>query len=297
MALALGAFAFSANAQVELFDDIENYTFGDISGQASHWRTWSGNPTPEESADVSADQALSGAFSMLVDGVGAPAGIDQLLLIESQPDSGLYTVQFSMYVPTGNEGFFNTQGLITEPQGGSFLTTDIYFNRAGGSPGVGDIGNGAVTWPFPHDEWFSVNLVYDLDNQTWSMDVAGAPAVTDRPFNDTSVPYLGGIDFYAPSTTTTYYIDDITLAQGILGVDDFAKEVFSVYPNPVKDVLNIQSKANVESVVIYDILGKVVLSTRPDAVSPAIDMSGLTSGAYMVNVTIDGTSKTVKVIK
>ena len=95
------------------------------------------------------------------------------------------------------------------------------------------------------------------------------------------------------------FFDDITLFKGdiTLGVNDFSADKFSVYPNPVTDVLNIVSKVAVDNVTVYDILGKVVLQENPGKISPAINMSNLASGAYLVKVTIGNSSKTVKVIK
>ena len=94
------------------------------------------------------------------------------------------------------------------------------------------------------------------------------------------------------------FVDDVDYRQGnVLSNDEFSATNFSVYPNPVKDVLNIESATAVDSIEVYDVLGKRVLTASPDRISPSIDMSALTSGAYMVKVTIGNASKTVKVIK
>ena len=296
MAIAVCAFAFTADAQFT--DDFEDYTFGPLFNDI--WTTWDGNNDGAQNIEVVAEQPLSGAFSGKI-GPGAAAGGPQDAVLDfggvAQNGTGIWTVQWMMYIPSGNSGYFNIQGSV-DPSADvnrEFLSGDIYLNEGNLTPGEGDDDNGGGTFTFPHDDWFLVKVECDTDAMTYvlTVDQTTIPAV---PYNATANAF-GGVDFFSAEPETTYYVDDVVFAQGVLGVDDFSKEVFSVYPNPVKDVLNIQSKANVESVVIYDILGKVVLSTRPDAVSPAIDMSGLTSGAYMVNVTIDGTSKTVKVIK
>ena len=67
--------------------------------------------------------------------------------------------------------------------------------------------------------------------------------------------------------------------------------------NPVRDILNISSKAAVDIITVYDILGKIVLQDQPDVISPSINMGALASGAYLVNVTIGNASKTIKIIK
>ena len=39
------------------------------------------------------------------------------------------------------------------------------------------------------------------------------------------------------------------------------------------------------------------MNVNPGVVSPSLNMSSLNAGVYLVNVTINGTSKSVKVIK
>ncbi|HBL78656.1 T9SS type A sorting domain-containing protein [Aequorivita vladivostokensis] len=301
LALAIGAFSFSSSyAQIDQTDDLESYSLGPISAQSPLWKTWSGDEGGPEDGIVTVEQASSGTQSLKIDEVGAPAGKDQLYIFDSQPDSGIYTVQFSYYVPSGNEGYFNIQGTINpgDQSPGSFLSPDLYFNPDNMTPGQGQTGDASFVWTFPHDAWFTVRMVFDMDAQTFEMWVDGTEAIPAGTFfNDLTVPYLGGIDFYAPSEFSTYYVDDIVTAFGLLGVDDISETAFSVYPNPVKDVLNISSKNAVDNVTIYDVLGKTVLTVNPGAISPKVDMSGLSSGAYLVQVTIGNATKTVKVLK
>ncbi len=297
LALCLGVFSLSSYAQIEQSDDFESYTPGLISPQDPQWRTWSGDNTTTENGIVTLEQSNSPTQSMKIGpGVAGGGPQDQLFLIASQPFFGTYQSQWMMYVPSGNEGYFNVQGTINTPQTGSFISSDIYFNQNNGSPGVGS--TPGFTWAFPHDAWFPVFMEFDIDAKTWQMDVNGVNAIpAGTPWNDATAPYLGGFDFFSTSAFTLYYIDDLLVGPGILGTNDFSAEVFSVYPNPVKDVLNITSRAIVDNVTVYDMLGKVVLQDNPSTISPTINMSGLSNGAYMVKVTIGDTSKTLKVIK
>ena len=301
LAFTLGAFSLSTSyGQIDQQDDLESYSPGPISSQGDYWKTWSGEEGGPEDGIVALDQSNSGSQSLLIDEVGAPAGKDQLYLIDSQPDTDIYTVRFSMYIPSGKEGYFNLQG--ETPAGsqgdGSFLSPDIYFNPDNMTPGQGQVADGSATWAFPHDACFPVELILDLDNKTLQMNVDGLPAILEgTPFNDMAVPYFGAIDFYAPSEFTTYYIDDVVTAFGLLSTEDFKADKFSVYPNPVKDFLNIETVNAVDQVVIYDVLGKVVLQENPSTISPRINMSNLPTGAYLVKVKIGNSSKTVKVLK
>ncbi len=69
---------------------------------------------------------------------------------------------------------------------------------------------------------------------------------------------------------------------------------FSVYPNPVKDVLNISSQKAVEKVEIYSPAGQLVLM---ETHKNQINMDALPAGIYMVKVISAKKTETFKVIK
>jgi len=77
-------------------------------------------------------------------------------------------------------------------------------------------------------------------------------------------------------------------------IDHVNKTMVTVYPNPVKDVLNITTTLPVSTVGIYNNLGQLVLSTT----APAIDMATLSSGMYIVKVQLhNGVQSVYKIIK
>ncbi|MBA3680016.1 MAG: PKD domain-containing protein [Bacteroidetes bacterium] len=67
-----------------------------------------------------------------------------------------------------------------------------------------------------------------------------------------------------------------------------------LYPNPVKDVLTIESDAADFNVIITDIYGKVVYS---GVRSSNVNVQNLNSGIYFVKISGTDFSKTVKIIK
>lgn len=297
-ALFLGAFTFAIQAQVVQSEDFDSYSLDYISPQSILWKTWSGAEEGEEDAMVSALQARSGSNSLNI--VRDGNGNDILYLIDDMPFDEVYSISMYFYIPTGQEAYFNLQGeIFGNNQGnGSFLSGGHYFNPDNMTPGQGQNADGSFIWTFPHDQWFPVVLVVDLDTKTYSMDVdnnGGIPAGT--PFNNLAVPYLGAIDFYAPSSFTNFFIDDITIAQGLLNVNDVKLSSVKVFPNPMTDVLNISSNDIIDEVTIYDITGKIILSQTPNSVSPVINTSQFAKGVYLVKITIDGSSKVIKVMK
>lgn len=60
----------------------------------------------------------------------------------------------------------------------------------------------------------------------------------------------------------------------------FDKGLVNIYPNPTHGLLNIQTDVEIQSVKIYDAVGKEILSTS----ERFIDVSYLTSGVYVVKV-------------
>ncbi|HET8804027.1 MAG TPA: T9SS type A sorting domain-containing protein [Aequorivita sp.] len=294
LALTLGAFAFSANAQI-INDDIESYSLGPLF--EDHWSSWSGAAGPDN-AVVTDELANSGSQSIFIGGDGVQ---DALLLLGNQT-SGNYELTFLMYIPTDKTGYINFQGETENGGagaggGGVFNSGNITFNLDGLSPGiVEDIdADGTVnnTYSYPQNFWFEVKFEFDLSGPTYTLSIdgtAGAPVAFGQ---DSTV---GGIDFFSIDANNEYYVDDVLFTDGA-STQDFSADSFRVYPNPVKDILNISTKTAVDNVTVYDILGKTVLTSNPDVISPKIDMSGLASGAYLVQVTIGNASKTVKVLK
>lgn len=82
-----------------------------------------------------------------------------------------------------------------------------------------------------------------------------------------------------------------------LSTTDFDTASFKAYPNPVKDVFTIAYSSDITKVSVNNLLGQEVYSEKINATSTQIDMSQLSAGAYIVNVTIGDVVKTVKVVK
>ena len=84
--------------------------------------------------------------------------------------------------------------------------------------------------------------------------------------------------------------------EGTLGVDDLSELEMSIYPNPASsNYVTIKSPINGDkNVEIYDIIGNRIINKTIS--SNVIDISSLNTGMYLVKVTIDGKSKTSKLI-
>ncbi|HPW97546.1 MAG TPA: peptidoglycan DD-metalloendopeptidase family protein [Flavobacterium sp.] len=99
--------------------------------------------------------------------------------------------------------------------------------------------------------------------------------------------------------TATYQGSSVThdFNYGNLGIDESLASKFSITPNPVQESFSINGSDTIiiESVTIYDIVGKKVIQTNSS--SKDINIAALDNGVYIVNVmTLEG-SYTAKIIK
>ncbi|TYB77199.1 T9SS type A sorting domain-containing protein [Bizionia myxarmorum] len=82
-----------------------------------------------------------------------------------------------------------------------------------------------------------------------------------------------------------------------LSLLEFGLTGFTYFPNPVTNSLSLRGVQNIQNVAVYNMLGQEVLRTVPNNAASDIDMSNLQTGAYFVKVTIENTTKTIRIIK
>lgn len=85
---------------------------------------------------------------------------------------------------------------------------------------------------------------------------------------------------------------DASLSNG-----DFDNGNFTAYPNPVKDILNLSYKQTISNVSVYNLLGQKIIDKVVDANTATVNMASLSSGTYIVKVTANNYTKTLKVVK
>jgi len=100
--------------------------------------------------------------------------------------------------------------------------------------------------------------------------------------------------------TKIVYFDNIyfSVNQGtVLGTAKFEISNVKMYPNPVKNTLNIEASGTIQKVSVYNLLGQEVMTANPKGNSATLQTSALQKGVYMVTTDIDGKVSTSKVVK
>tara|TARA_R100000306_G_scaffold6274_8_gene8761 strand:+ start:360 stop:3668 length:3309 start_codon:yes stop_codon:yes gene_type:complete len=167
--------------------------------------------------------------------------------------------------------------------------------------------------------WYNFTPVGDGEATASIVSPAGTSVVTffeapDESASETDLTLVAqGTNQCLPGTSSTitttagqtYYVfvvntggrTDITIDGTLLGVEDNTIDGFSYYPNPADDALTLRAIDTIENVAIYNILGQKVVDQTIGNVTTELDISALSTGTYIMKVSVNGEIGTYKVIK
>ena len=95
---------------------------------------------------------------------------------------------------------------------------------------------------------------------------------------------------------STYYYDDVSVS-GALGIGDNKADLLSFYPNPVNNVWNVQSVAEISEIVVFNVMGQKVVTVTPLSTNYSLDMSQFVTGTYIVKVNTESGNQTIRIAK
>ena len=78
--------------------------------------------------------------------------------------------------------------------------------------------------------------------------------------------------------------------QGTIGFEEFEDGNFALYPNPAKEFIQLEFEENVKDVKLklMDQQGRVVMKSIGSGYDVRMELSGLSKGLYVLQVTMDG---------
>ncbi len=223
--------------------------------------------------------------------------------------------------PPANDNCANAQVLTP---GGVFDDNDIVGTSFAATASVGETAPGCASY-LGGDVWYSAvvpasgSLTFELNTNVGGItDGAGAvysgscgalvlvdcndsssATPNDQPLISVTGRTPGEVLYFrvwesGNDISGTFLVSayDASLSSG-----SFDNANFSAYPNPVKDVLNVSYTSEISSVRVINMIGQEVISKNINETSSQIDMSQLSAGTYIVNVTVGDTIKTLKVVK
>ncbi len=90
-------------------------------------------------------------------------------------------------------------------------------------------------------------------------------------------------------------LDDITV-DGTLGTTDETFNGFNFYQD-VNNVLHMSANTSLENIQIFNVLGQQVISQKLSSSNETIDLASYKTGIYIAKVSIEGKTKSFKIIK
>jgi hypothetical protein len=192
-------------------DNFESYTTGGFLAvqNPTWWTTWSNLPGSGEDGEISTDFASSPTKSVLCD---LTPGATDLVWKLGNKTSGIWEVNFELYIQTGFSGYYNIQK--TEIPGTQWAF-ELYFHTDG-TAALYAGSSTPITFTYPKNTWFPVENHINLDADVISLLVNGV-VIHTWPFHYTSsgttgMTQLGGVDFFAGAEgadVPKFYIDNV----------------------------------------------------------------------------------------
>jgi hypothetical protein len=94
-------------------------------------------------------------------------------------------------------------------------------------------------------------------------------------------------------------VDDFEVSYSTaLSVNDISINQIIAYPNPVNDILNIDTALELDLIEIFNLIGqKIIVFNKKNIINNSINLSELKKGLYMVIVTSGNKTQTLKITK
>jgi hypothetical protein len=111
---------------------------------------------------------------------------------------------------------------------------------------------------------------------------------------------MSGFKEFAVTTNlaNSVWYDNLYVYKGTpLSLEEIDGFNFVAYPNPVENILNVSAGNVVESVTIFDLTGREVMRTTPNATAFSLDVSSLNKGMFLVKVKAGKQELTTKLVK
>ncbi len=177
----------------------------------------------------------------------------------------------------GNEELFIRIGLAGGPDETEMVTSD------------------PISVPVSQTDWTLIGIPVDEFSFTVT-DGDDTPAQVLQDVIEIRILSNEDVDFRGAAIVGKMHIDNIGIF-GAIGFDDNLIETFSISPNPALNRLNISSQVQMQEYSIYSLLGATVAQGLIDANEKQINISDLSSGPYIIEVSSEKSTTTKKFIK
>lgn len=292
------AIVIGLSAKAQLTEGFESYPLGPYFG--GNWTNWDLTNIADENIIISNDYASEGVQSGYIGG----NEIQDPILNVGTHQGGLWTYSMDIYIEFFASGYYNAQhdlnALGTSGNWGYEVYIGLDPTQTGSpqDPGTFYFTSAGTAYPFsyPEEEWFNFAVEHNLDTNIVRIFYNGQEVqFQDQGGNIVQIPFgsdpvyqgkIGGFDYYSAGPSVSMYIDNIKFYQGgfTMGVNDVAVNSIEVYPTVTKDLVNIVSKSEINSVAVFNTLGQQMMKLSPNKSETQVNVSSLPAGVYMLRI-------------
>jgi len=178
----------------------------------------------------------------------------------------------------------NSGNSVSLSDDGNILAIGAYYGGTTDTYGTAKIyKNTAGTWT---KIGTTIQGLGDSNRNGYSVSLSG----------DAKILGVGALSNNGPITTGYARAYDLTPI--VLDTKELIMETeVKIYPNPVKDKLNITASKKINSLSVYDMLGQEVLSKKVNAKETSLEVSHLVSGIYLLKIASENKTKNIKITK
>ncbi|MEE4258891.1 MAG: M14 family zinc carboxypeptidase [Bacteroidales bacterium] len=235
-------------------------------------------------------------------------------------EAGDFDVSLTVYDNDGDSSVLMIENYIKvreilEMDNETISRCNVLFYDAGGDNNYGDNENYTMTiTPDADLSWlrvefmefnveFQSNCNYDYleiyDGSDMNAPLLGKWCGTDSPGMIVADNEDGALTFYFSSdqNTTNSGWKALVSCDTSVGISDSNDPKIRLYPNPVSDLLRIETDFEIEFINVSDASGRKFISENANSKNVSIDLSSLQSGIYIVHAVGKDASAISKIIK
>jgi len=183
-------------------------------------------------------------------------------------------VYVSGYSGTSSDHVICTyNGSVNMAFSGAAYSLDVFDNKLYSVIGGKTVRDNVVTWDSYENAWIS-----DISVKNQGRYVCGSESKVAKVWRNGEELYALTDGTNAATASSIFVVE-----RGNTGINDVQTNSISLYPNPVKDELLVQSETHIDKFEIYDIMGKQILNGSLSN-SKSINVSALSAGIYVLKI-------------
>jgi galactitol-specific phosphotransferase system IIB component len=141
-------------------------------------------------------------------------------------------------------------------------------------------------------------LEFDFSNEAPGTALLSVGLSMGWTYNMASIFFNFGTDGATAGAAVTYYFDDVEFGGLPLGTASLQTETLNVFPNPSSTSWTIASEnETITSIEIFDLQGKLLLTTNPNQFTTIVDASEFATGVYIFRIATASKTSTIKLSK